>query len=239
MIGPMSIQRRPAAERGPTRLDWLDSRHSFSFGHYYDPQHMGFGPLRVINEDVVAPGAGFGTHGHANMEIVTVVLRGALAHKDSSGGQGTLRPGDVQRMSAGSGVLHSEFNASSTEPVHFLQIWVQPATLHGAPDYAQAAFDRQARRGRLQAWLTPDGADASLTWRQDARLFGAVLAAGERIEHRLDPGRRGWVQVAAGEVELDGQVLRAGDGAAITGSDAVRLTGRGAGEADLLLFDLP
>jgi len=235
----MTIQLRKSEDRGPTRIDWLDSRHTFSFGHYYDPQHMGFGPLRVINEDVVAPGAGFGTHGHANMEIVTVVLKGALAHKDSIGGAGTIRPGDVQRMSAGSGVLHSEFNASATEPVHFLQIWVQPAAQNGAPDYAQAAFDRDGRRGRLQAWVTPDGADGSLTWRQDARLFGAVLAEGERVEHRFAAGRRGWVQVAAGEVELDGRVLGAGDGAAISGTQVVALSGRGAGEADLLLFDLP
>jgi len=235
----MSIQLRPAAERGPTRIDWLDSRHTFSFGHYYDPRHMGFGPLRVINEDVVAPGAGFGTHDHANMEIVTVVLKGALAHKDSSGGEGTIRPGDVQRMSAGSGVLHSEFNASASEPVHFLQIWVQPATPHGAPGYAQQAFDRDGRRGRLQAWITPDGADGSLTWRQDARLFGAVLTEGDRIGHAFAPGRRGWVQVASGEVDLDGQVLRAGDGAAISGEGEVTLSGRGAAEADLLLFDLP
>jgi redox-sensitive bicupin YhaK (pirin superfamily) len=235
----MSIQVRPSQERGPTRIDWLDSLHTFSFGHYYDPRHMGFGPLRVINEDRVAPGGGFATHGHANMEIVTVVLEGALAHKDSLGTGSTIRPNDVQRMSAGSGILHSEFNASQSEPVHFLQIWVQPATQHGAPDYAQAAFDPEARRGRLQLWLSPDGADGSLTWRQDARLFGVRLGAGETVEHAFAAGRRGWLQVARGEVEADGILLHSGDGAAVGGLEKIALRGAGSEMAEVLLFDLP
>ena len=235
----MSIQVRPSEDRGPTRIDWLESRHTFSFGHYYDPRHMGFGPLRVINEDIVAPGGGFATHAHANMEIVTVVLAGALSHKDSLGTGSTIRPGDVQRMSAGSGILHSEFNASQQEPVHFLQIWVQPAQLHGAPDYAQAAFDADARRGRLQAWLTPDGAEGSLRWRQDARLLAVRLAREETVEHAFAPGRRGWVQVASGTVAVDGTTLRAGDGAAIEAHDRLRLEGQGEDVAEVLLFDLP
>ena len=235
----MTLQLRPSEERGPTRIDWLDSLHTFSFGHYYDPRHMGLGPLRVINEDRVAPGGGFATHGHANMEIVTVVLEGALSHKDSLGTGSTIRPGDVQRMSAGSGILHSEFNASQTEPVHFLQIWVQPATQHGTPDYAQAAFDPEARRARLQLWLSPDGADGSLSWRQDARLFGVRLAAGEAVEHALAPGRRAWVQVARGAIEVDGTPLRTGDGAAVSGAEKFSLRGRGPDVAEVLLFDLP
>ena len=235
----MSIQIRSSDDRGPTRIDWLDSRHTFSFGHYYDPRHMGFGPLRVINEDRVAPGGGFATHGHANMEIVTVVLDGALTHQDSLGTGSTIRPGDVQRMSAGSGILHSEANASQEKPVHFLQIWMQPATPHGAPDYAQAAFDAAARRGRLQPWLTPDGADGSLTWRQDARLYGVALARDERVEHAFAAGRKGWVQVASGEIDLDGARLRAGDGAAISGHERVTLAGAGEAVAEVLLFDLP
>jgi redox-sensitive bicupin YhaK (pirin superfamily) len=235
----MSITVRRAEERGPTHIDWLDSRHTFSFGHYYDPKHMGFGPLRVINEDRVAPGGGFATHSHANMEIVTVVLDGALSHKDSLGTGSTIRPGDVQRMSAGSGILHSEFNASREQPVHFLQIWLQPAELHGAPDYAQAAFDGDARRGKLQLWLSPDGADGSLRWRQDAQLFAVRLAAGERVEHRFKPGRRGWVQVASGSITLDGNPLQAGDGAAVAAHETIALAGSGDTPAEVLLFDLP
>jgi redox-sensitive bicupin YhaK (pirin superfamily) len=235
----MSIQVRPSEDRGPTRIDWLDSRHTFSFGHYYDPRHMGFGPLRVINEDRVAPGGGFATHAHANMEIVTVVLDGALSHKDSLGTGSTIRPGDVQRMSAGSGILHSEFNASQERPVHFLQIWMQPAQPQGAPDYAQAAFDPEARRGRLQAWLTPDGADGSLSWRQDARLLAVRLARGEAVEHAFAAGRRGWVQVASGTVSVAGKPLRAGDGAAIEAQERLLLEGAGDDIAEALLFDLP
>jgi redox-sensitive bicupin YhaK (pirin superfamily) len=173
------------------------------------------------------------------MEIVTVVLDGALSHKDSLGTGSTIRPGDVQRMSAGSGILHSEFNASQTEPVHFLQIWVQPARLHGAPDYAQAAFDPEARRGRLQLWLSPDGADGSLAWRQDARLFAVRLGEGESVGHVFAPGRRGWVQVAQGSIEIDGKTLAAGDGAAVEGAEKIALRGGNAGIADVLLFDLP
>jgi quercetin 2,3-dioxygenase len=234
----VNIAVRPAQERGPTRIDWLDSRHTFSFGHYYDPRHMGFGPLRVINEDRVAPGGGFHTHAHANMEIVTVVLEGALAHRDSLGTGSEIRPGDVQRMSAGSGIQHSEFNASKEAPVHFLQIWVQPDRQNDAPDYAQAAFDPDARRAKLQLWLSPDGADGSLSWRQDARLYATRLSAGESVTHEFAAGRRVWLQVARGSVVAAGTTLGVGDGAAITNGGTVTLRGQ-SDDAEVLLFDLP
>jgi redox-sensitive bicupin YhaK (pirin superfamily) len=232
------IIHRRAEDRGPTRIDWLDSRHTFSFGHYYDPRHMGFGPLRVINEDRVAPGAGFGRHGHADMEIVTVVLEGALAHRDSLGTGATIRPGEVQRMSAGTGIEHSEFNASQGEPVHFLQIWVMPQVQGSAPGYAQAAFDPAARRDRWQLWLSPDGAQDSLTWQQDARLYGATLSPDAALAHDFASQRLGWLQVARGEARVGDLQLRAGDGVALR--DEARLEVQGVGEgAELLLFDLP
>ena len=170
------ITLRKSRDRGIANFGWLDSRHTFSFGHYYDPAHMGFGPLRVINEDRVAPGGGFPTHGHANMEIISVVLGGALEHRDSLGTGSVIRPGDVQRMSAGSGIQHSEFNASKMEPVHFLQIWIQPDQLNIAPGYEQKHFDADARRGRLRLLASGDGRDGALTMRQNADLFGSVLA---------------------------------------------------------------
>lgn len=232
------IVHRRAEERGPTRIDWLDSRHTFSFGHYYDPRHMGFGPLRVINEDRVVPGAGFGTHAHANMEIVTVVLEGALAHRDSLGTGSTIRPGEVQRMSAGSGIQHSEFNASKQAPVHFLQIWVMPDAQDTPPDYAQTAFDADARRDRWQLWLSPDGADASLRWRQDARLQAATLTPDATLDYAFASGRLGWLQVARGEARIGELQLRAGDGVALR--DEAQFTVQGIGDgAELLLFDLP
>jgi redox-sensitive bicupin YhaK (pirin superfamily) len=231
------ITLRKSRDRGTAQFGWLDSRHTFSFGHYYDPAQMGFGPLRVINEDRVAPGGGFPTHGHANMEIISVVLAGALEHRDSLGTGSVIRPGDVQRMSAGSGIQHSEFNASKTEPVHFLQIWIQPDRLNIAPGYEQKHFDAEARRGRLCLLASGDGRDGSLKMRQDADLYGSLLPAGAAVEHAFADGRRGWVQVARGEIELNGQRLYAGDGAAIEGEAAVRI--EATAEAECLLFDLP
>lgn len=231
------ITVRPAGERGHARFDWLDSQHTFSFGHYYDPQHMGFGPLRVINEDRVVPGAGFGRHGHSNMEIITCVLEGALQHQDSLGNGSVMRAGDVQRMSAGSGIEHSEFNASKTEPVHFLQIWIQPDRSNIAPGYDQKQIPLAERTNRLRVLVSPDGRDGSLTMQQDAVLMAAVLEPGASVSHAIRPGRRAWVQVAAGVVEADGIALAAGDGAAVVAHETLVLTGRE--RAHVLVFDLP
>jgi len=234
------VIERPSSARGIANAGWLDSRHTFSFGHFYDPQWMGFGPLRVINEDRVAPGAGFPTHGHANMEILSYVLAGALAHKDSSGGGGVLKPGELQWMSAGHGVEHSEFNASDTEPAHFLQIWIQPDRVNAPPAYAQQAFDPTARRGRWATLASPDGADGSIAIRQQAWLRGVQLGEGESVSTTLDPSRRYWLHMAQGEIEVDGRVLAAGDALGfVDEARPLELTGRGADVADVLLFDLP
>jgi len=231
---------RPAADRGHVRSGWLDSRHTFSFGHYHDPAWMGFGPLRVINEDRVAPGAGFPAHGHANMEILSCVLEGALAHRDSSGGEGVIRAGEWQWMGAGHGVEHSEFNASDTEPVHFLQVWIQPDRVNAPPAHAQRAFDAADRHGRWATFASPDGADGSLAIRQQAWLRGAVLDERQGIEWTLRSARRYWLQVVRGEVGIDGRPLAAGDGLGIHGEeDALRIAGAAGGQADVLLFDLP
>lgn len=231
------IHIRHAAERGPTRLGWLDSRHTFSFGHYYDPRHMGFGPLRVINEDIVAPGGGFATHGHANMEIVSYVLEGALAHKDSLGTGSVIRPGDVQRMSAGSGIEHSEYNASATEPVHFLQIWIQPDRINVAPGYEQKAFPAAERRDVLRLLASPDGREGSIRIHQDASIHGVLLSPGARVSHAVHEGRRAWLQVARGAVSVNGQRLGRGDGAGVERQS--QLVIEGIEDAELLLFDLP
>jgi redox-sensitive bicupin YhaK (pirin superfamily) len=232
------ISIRRAGERGHFDHGWLDTSHTFSFADYRDERHMGFRSLRVINEDRVAPGQGFGTHGHQDMEILTYVLEGELAHRDSTGGRGTIVPGEVQRMSAGTGVTHSEFNGSPDEPVHFLQIWLLPDRRGHAPSYEQKAFPEGERRGRLRLVASPDGAAGSLTVHQDARVYAAILSRGEAVEHALAPGRGAWVQVARGEVEAGGEVLRAGDGAAVEGQGSLRLAGAGDGTAELLLFDL-
>ena len=194
--------------------------------------------LRVINEDRVTPGDGFGTHGHEDMEILSWVLAGELAHRDSTGGGGVLRPGEVQRMTAGTGVTHSEFNGSREKPVHFLQIWILPDRRGHEPSYEQRAVPESARRGRLALIASPDGADGSTTIHQDARVFATLLDGSERLVHPLASGRRGWVQVARGELAVNGQVLSAGDGAAIEGEPAIELVGRG-GAAEALVFDLP
>lgn len=230
------MRLRRAAERGHADHGWLRSAHTFSFAGYHDPAHMGFRALRVINEDRVDPGRGFPTHGHRDMEIVSVVLEGALEHEDSMGHGSVLRPGEVQRMTAGTGVYHSEYNASSSEDLHFLQIWILPARRGLPAGYEQRRFDEAERRGRLRLLVSPDGDDGSLTIHQDARLYGALLATGEEVTHALAAGRGAWVQVARGVIELRGQRMEAGDGAAIEGEDALTL--RGVEPAELLLFDL-
>lgn len=233
------IVERPSASRGhgPAQVDWLDSRHTFSFGDYYDPAWMGFGVLRVINEDRVAPGAGFPTHGHANMEILSYVLSGALSHEDSSGGGGVIRPGELQWMGAGHGVRHSEFNASQAEPVHFLQIWLQPDRVNAAPAYAQ----RAAAGGEgWQLLASPDGDAGSIAIRQDARVFNARLQADAVAERELQPSRRYWLHVAQGTVEANGRALGAGDALGLVEEGGVlRVSGQGDATADVLLFDLP
>jgi redox-sensitive bicupin YhaK (pirin superfamily) len=233
------ILERPADARGHAQHGgWLDSRHTFSFGQYFDPQWMGFGPLRVINEDRVAGGGGFPPHGHANMEIISLVLEGSLAHRDSSGGGGVIGPGEVQWMSAGHGVQHSEFNASQTEPVHFLQVWIQPDRVNAAPAYAQRAAAPARAPGEWELLLSPDGADGSIAIRQQARLYRLELAAGDAASRRLDPARRYWLQVLRGEVGFDGRVLRAGDALGLVDENReLALTADAA--AQVLLFELP
>jgi quercetin 2,3-dioxygenase len=232
------ISIRPAQARGTANLGWLDSRHSFSFGHYYDPKHMGFGPLRVINEDRVQPGAGFGTHGHSDMEIISYVLDGALAHKDSIGTGSVIRPGDVQRMSAGTGIRHSEFNHSKREPVHFLQIWLLPEQQGLPPSYEQKAFADADKRARLRLVASRGGRDGSLVVHQDADVYASLLDEGEQVKHALRAGRKAWLQIARGAADMNGQTLRAGDGAAVESEPALTVTATANG-TEILLFDLP
>ena len=232
----MDIQHLPSHERGCTRLPWLDSRHSFSFGHYYEPRRMGFGALRVINEDVVAPGAGFPPHAHANMEIVSIVLSGALAHRDSLGNVETLAAGEVQRMSAGTGIEHSEFNPSSAEPAHFLQIWLHPLHADRTPGYEQRAFSPQAREGRWQVVVSPQGEDGSLRIDQNVRIHLTRLAAGADLSHILPEGRRAFVQVTDGAARLGEVALHAGDGAAVTGAGTLNLHAES--DTQAVLFEL-
>ena len=231
------IEVRHAKERGHANHGWLDTWHTFSFSNYYDPRFMGFRGLRVINEDTVAPGQGFPLHGHRDMEIISYVLQGGLAHKDSLGTGSVIRPGDVQRMSAGTGVRHSEFNASDKSPVHFIQIWVEPARTGIAPGYEQKAFAEADKRGRLRLVASPDGADGSLTIHQDARLYATILAPGQAVTHPLARGRHAWVQVTSGTLTVNGEPLAQGDGAAISAETSVSLTGET--DAEALLFDLP
>ncbi|MEM7451706.1 MAG: pirin family protein [Pseudomonadota bacterium] len=227
---------RPAEERGVANFGWLDSRHTFSFGHYHDPRFMGFGPLRVINEDRVKPSQGFGTHGHSDMEIISYVLDGALEHKDSLGTGSIIRPGDVQRMTAGTGVRHSEFNASDEDPVHFLQIWILPEKNGLEPSYEQKAFTAEDKRGQLRLVGSRDGRDRTVTIHQDVDLYASLLADGESVSHSFAEGRYGWLQVARGSVRLDGNVLSAGDGVAL--KDASSITIDGVDDAEILLFDM-
>jgi quercetin 2,3-dioxygenase len=230
------IELRPAAERGHADHGWLDSWHSFSFADYHDPAHVGFGALRVINEDRIAAGTGFGTHGHRDMEIVSYVLDGALAHKDSLGNGSVIRPGDVQRMTAGTGVMHSEFNHQQDAPTHFLQIWIQPDRRSLAPGYEERHFSEADKRGRLRLIASPDGADGSVTIHQSARLYAGLLDGDERARLELDAGRRAYVHVARGAIRVNGRRLVAGDAAKLVGEPAVELD---AGEgAEVLVFDL-
>lgn len=230
------ITIRPAAERGTTKIDWLDSKHTFSFADYYDPRHMSFGALRVINDDRIAPGMGFGTHPHRDMEIVTWVFEGALQHRDSLGNGSVIRPGDAQRMSAGTGIRHSEFNASKAEDAKLLQIWIVPERQGLEPGYEQKPFAPEALEGKLALIGSRDGRDGSVVIHQDVDLYASRLADGDRVSHDLKPGRQAWVQVAEGEVELNGEKLVAGDGAAVT--DETRIELRGVKQAEVLVFDL-
>jgi redox-sensitive bicupin YhaK (pirin superfamily) len=230
------ITTRPANDRGHVQLDWLESRHSFSFGEYHDAAHMGFGPLRVINEDWIRPGKGFPTHGHRDMEIITYVIEGALAHEDSTGGGSVIRPGDVQHMSAGTGVRHSEFNASDSEPVHLLQIWIMPDENGIDPGYAEKHFDFEAEREALRLIASKDGRDGSLPIHQDADLYAARIDAGARLTHSPAPGRKNWVQVVAGELTVNDTAAAAGDGLAV--SDETELIFTASTDAEFLLFDM-
>ncbi|MCC6660608.1 MAG: pirin family protein [Phycisphaerales bacterium] len=230
------ITPRLSSQRGHFNFGWLDTYHTFSFGRYVDRNFMGFRSLRVINEDTVAPGAGFGEHPHDNMEIITYVLSGSLAHKDSTGGQEALRPGEVQRMSAGSGLTHSEFNGSKTEPVHLLQVWLLPEARDIEPSYEQRAFPPDHLRDRLGLIVSRDGAGGSLTINQDARLYASVLGAQKTVQLALAPGRHAWVQVARGKIVLNGTELAAGDGAAASNEPELRIGATT--EAELLVFDL-
>jgi len=232
----MQTTIRKSGERGRANFGWLDSRHTFSFGDYHDPAHMGFGPLRVINDDRVAGGGGFPAHPHRDMEIVSYVLEGGLEHKDSLGTGSVIRPGDVQRMSAGTGIRHSEFNASKTEPVHFLQIWIVPEARGMPAGYEQKAFSGAEKRGRLRLAGSRDGRDGSVTIHQDVDLYAGLFDGTEAARHELKPGRRAWVQVARGGVSLNGQALEAGDGAAIEGAGVITLDQ--AHDAEVLLFDM-
>ncbi|MFD1557974.1 pirin family protein [Paraburkholderia silviterrae] len=227
---------RRASERGHANHGWLDSWHSFSFADYFDEAHVHYGALRVLNDDRIAGGGGFGTHGHRDMEIVTYVLSGALAHRDSMGNGSTIRPGDVQRMSAGTGVMHSEFNASKDEEAHLLQIWLLPTAPGGAPGYEERRFDDADKRGRLRLIASPDGRDGSVTVQADASIHAALIDGGERAGYALPPGRRAYVHVARGALEVNGERLAAGDAAMIEAETAVTLANGEA--AEVLLFDV-
>jgi redox-sensitive bicupin YhaK (pirin superfamily) len=230
------IELRRAGERGHANHGWLDSYHSFSFADYYDPRHMGYGPLRVINEDRVQPGSGFGTHGHRDMEILSYVLEGALGHRDSMGNGSTIVPGDVQRMSAGSGVRHSEFNHEKSGVTHFLQIWIEPDVRGIEPSYEQKRFGPDEKRGRLRLIASPDGAEGSVTLHQDARVYAGLFDGAERAEHALAHGRKGYVHLARGALSVNGQALGAGDALKTDSGPILLERGRG---AEVLLFDLP
>ena len=232
----MQINLRKSEDRGTANFGWLDSKHSFSFGHYYDPKHMGFGPLRVINEDRVSAGGGFPTHPHSDMEIISYVLDGALEHKDSIGTGSVIRPGDVQRMSAGTGVRHSEFNASKTAPVHFLQIWIIPERKGLKPGYEQKTFAASEKAGTLRLIGSPSGRDGSVTIHQDVDLYATVLEQGASVSHRLAADRIAWVQVARGAIRLNGELLQAGDGLAVAAAGELRIEGQS--NAEVLLFDM-
>ncbi|MBZ5500015.1 MAG: pirin family protein [Acidobacteriia bacterium] len=230
------IKVRKAEERGHFDHGWLNTYHTFSFADYYEPEHMGYGHLRVINQDRVQPGEGFGTHGHRDMEIISYVLEGALEHRDSMGNGSVIRPGEVQRMSAGTGVMHSEYNPSPEELVHFLQIWILPERKGLTPGYEQKYFAPAERRGRLRLIASRDGAEGSVTFHQDARVFAGLLGPGEAVDYTAPAGRRTWLQIARGTLLLNSNLLKEGDGAAVIDEASLRITGKD--EAELLLFDL-
>ena len=230
------LELRKAGDRGHANHGWLDSFHSFSFADYHDPAHMGFGALRVINEDRIQPGKGFGTHGHRDMEIISYVLEGALAHKDSMGNGSSIIPGDVQRMSAGKGVLHSEYNHAAADVTHFLQIWIEPDVTGIPPGYEQKHFDAASKRGRLRLVASPDGREGSVRIHQDAYVYAALLDSAERAAHALGPGRRAYVHVARGKVMVNGQPLTAGD--ALKATDTAQISLENGDKAEVLLFDL-
>ena len=227
---------RPAGQRGHAAHGWLDSHHTFSFADYYDPKHMGFRALRVINDDRVTAGQGFGRHPHRDMEIISYVLEGSLAHEDSMGTGSVIVPGDVQRMSAGTGVTHSEFNASKTDPVHFLQIWLQPSQSGIAPGYEQKTFTKQDKQGKLRVVAAPDGRDDSVTVHADGVLYAGCFDAGETAELTLAAGRHAWIHVAKGSVRVNGKDLNDGDGASLADETTIRVEGTTGGE--VLVFDL-
>ncbi|HYL91643.1 MAG TPA: pirin family protein [Alphaproteobacteria bacterium] len=231
------IKIRRADERGHANHGWLDTHHTFSFSEYYDPKFMGFRSLRVINEDWVKPGYGFPTHPHRDMEIITYVLEGSLEHKDSMGTGSVIRPGEVQKMSAGTGVRHSEFNHSKTEPVHLYQIWIMPEDEGIKPMYEQKVIPAGEKQGKLRLVASPEGGDGRVTLYQDARLYASVLDAGQSVEHPLTQGRYAWIQVARGQVNVNGQELKAGDGAAVEAEQNVRIAGT-QNQSEVLLFDL-
>jgi redox-sensitive bicupin YhaK (pirin superfamily) len=231
------LQIRRSEQRGYADHGWLKSYHTFSFAEYYDPEHVEFGPLRVINEDRVAPGAGFGTHGHRDMEIISYVLKGELAHRDSLGSGSVIRPGDVQRMSAGRGVRHSEFNNSPSEEAHFLQIWIQPNVLGIQPEYEEKRFETQDKRGRLRLIASPEGTDGSVRIHQDAKLYAGLFEAAEAASLEVSPGRRVYVHVARGRIDVNDTTLNAGDAAKLADISQVKLTN--GEDAEVLLFDLP
>ena len=231
------ITLRKAEQRGHANHGWLDSFHSFSFADYHDPEHMGFGPLRVINEDRITPGAGFGTHGHRDMEIISYVLEGELAHQDSIGTGSVIRPGDVQRMSAGSGVRHSEFNHSKELGAHFLQIWIQPNVTGIAPSYEEKRFPANEKAGRLRLVASSDGRDGSVTIHQDACLYAGLFDGAQEAQLALAPGRLAYVHAVKGSVSVNGQILAAGDAAKLSHEDVVRICG--GTQAEVLVFDLP
>jgi len=235
------ITLRPATQRGHADHGWLHSHHSFSFGDYHDPRHMGFGPLRVINEDRVEPGKGFGTHGHRDMEIISYVLEGRLAHRDSLGTGSTIVPGDVQRMSAGRGVMHSEYNPSADEGVHFLQIWIEPDVRGIAPSYEQANVQVEAKRGKLALIAAPAGEGGAVAIHQDARLYATLLGEGDRVLHTLATGRRAYVHVARGAATVNGVELTAGDAVKLEDETSIAIQHRGDAmlAAEVLVFDLP
>jgi quercetin 2,3-dioxygenase len=231
------LQIRKSEDRGSANHGWLQSKHTFSFGDYHDPHHVGFGPLLVINEDKVAPGQGFGTHGHRDMEIISYVLEGALEHKDSIGTGSVLHYGDVQRMSAGSGVRHSEFNGSKSEQVHFLQIWIQPNVKGIAPSYEEKHFAPESKLGQLRLIASGDGRDGSVLIHQDAAIYATILNTGDRVEQAVGKGRNAYVHVIRGQVSVNGNALKGGDALKITGEPLVTL--EQAEAAEVLVFDLP